>query len=141
LTPGEVQNVNLGDWGDDVSLNMWPADRDVDWFEDAAFTIPVATPNDLDNVVYSDKYYASVTNTTTGCYNTAEVTFDVNMIPTANPITGPGNVCRDDDEVIFFKVTTLKANHTYQWTIPPLPNGAVNVTGIDTDFFVTLQFP
>lgn len=140
-TPGEVQNVDLENWNDDVSLNLWPTDRDVAWFEDAAFTIPVATPGDLDNVVNNDIYFARVTNNTTGCFNTAQVTFDVNEIPADNPINGPDKVCLDPNNVVYFDVTTFKVNHSYQWTIPAPPNGADVPTGITNDFFVLLQFP
>jgi gliding motility-associated-like protein len=133
---GVVNNVILTDFDDDVSLNV--GNRSVAWFTDAALTTPVATPGDMDNVIDNATFYAEVTNTLTTCANIAEVIFNVNPIPDPNPIDGPVNICFDPDEVHFFKVNTLKPNHTYQWTIPPQ---AVNVTGITDDFFVSLQFP
>jgi gliding motility-associated-like protein len=142
-TPGAVQNVNLEDYNDDVSLGLasgpTPA-RTVDWFADVTFTTPVTTPTDQDNVLNSATYYARVTDVVTGCFTPAAVVFDVNSIPGSNPIVGPDKVCLDPNNVVFFKVTNLNPGHTYQWTIPPPADGVTNTTGIDNDFFILLQF-
>jgi gliding motility-associated-like protein len=132
---GVVNNFVLTDFSDDVSLNA--ANRTVGWFTDSNVTVPVPNPADVDNISDGATFYARVENTTTGCFNVATVSYFINAIPTDNPIVGPNAVCLDPLDVIFFKVDQLKANHTYQWTIPP----TVTVIGPTTDFYVLLQFP
>lgn len=135
-TPGQVQNINLNTYNKDVSLNLWPASRNVTWFSDAALTTPVATPTDVDNVIDGQTFYARVENTVTGCFNVANVSFIINLLPTDNPIQGPLQACVDVNQVVFYQVTTLKANHTYQWTIP----ADVQLVTATDNFFVALIF-
>ena len=136
LGGGEINNVNLvAEFSGDVALNV--GNRTVSWFTDAALTTPVATPTDVDNITDGSTFFARVQNTITGCFDVATLQFDINAIPADNPISGPNTVCLDPAEVIFFKVATLKANHTYQWTIPP----QATVIGPTNDFYVLLQFP
>jgi gliding motility-associated-like protein len=133
---GVVNDVNLvADFNGDVSLNV--GNRAVTWFLEAGLINPVPTPTDVDNISDGTQFFARVENTITGCFDVATVQFIINDIPADNPISGPNTVCLDPDEVIFFKVETLKPNHTYQWTIPP----QVTVIGATTDFYVLLQFP
>lgn len=132
---GIINDVDLTDFDDDVSLSASP--RVISWFTDSNVSSPVATPADNDNVTDGTTFYARVENTTTGCFNVAQVIFNVNAIPADNPIVGPNAVCLDPTDVIFFKVDQLKPNHTYQWNIPP----TATVIGSTTDFFVLLQFP
>lgn len=132
---GIINNVDLTDFDDDVSLAATP--RVISWFTDINLLAPVGTPTDIDNIIDGTTFYARVENTTTGCFNVAEVIFNVNAIPADNPIIGPNAVCLDPAEVIFFKVDQLKAGHTYLWTIP----GTATVIGPLTNFFVLLQFP
>ena len=132
---GVINNVDLTTFDDDVSLNA--GNRTISWFTDSNVSSPVATPSDVDNVTDGTTFYARVENTISSCFNVAQVIFDVNAIPADNPIVGPNAVCLDPTDVIFFKVDQLKANHTYQWTIPP----TATVIGSTTDFFVLLQFP
>lgn len=141
LTPGEVQNVNLESYNDDVALTAFPsATRAVQWFTDPALTLAVGTPTDQDNVVDNATYYARVSDVVTGCFTRATVAFNVNARPVANPIIGPDKVCLDPSNVVFFKVTNINPGATYQWTIPPPSDGVTNSTGVDNDFFILLQF-
>jgi len=136
LGGGEINNVNLvAEFSGDASLNV--GNRAVTWFTDAALAVPVATPSDVDNITDGMTFYARVQNTITGCFDVATLVFNINAIPVDNPISGPNTVCLDPANVIFFKVSTLKPGHTYQWTIPP----QATVIGPTNDFYVLLQFP
>lgn len=136
LGAGFADNQNLRNYDDDVSLGF--ANRQINWFLDAGLTTPVPNPNDVDGVVNNLRVYAQVVNTATLCYSVAEVTFILNARPTDNPIQGPNTVCLDPNEVVFFQVDTFKPNHSYNWTIPP---GQADTIGLNTNFYILLQFP
>ncbi|TRX62073.1 PKD domain-containing protein [Fulvivirga sp. M361] len=136
---GAIAGVDLRTMDDDVA-NGITANRTVAWFVDAAYTIPVPDPTDVE-VSDGDIYFARITETTSGesCFNDAQVEITVSSRPGNNDIVGDDFQCVDASSLQIYQITPGPPGTTYTWTINPLfttfGGGTIN------DPFVILQFP
>lgn len=84
---GERDNVDLTTF--DAAVTGGVPNRSVQWFTNAARTVAVPTPTDVDGINNSDTFYALITETLSGsnCQNVVpgpgSVTFTVNPLPEA----------------------------------------------------------
>ena len=101
-----ISNFNLNNYSDDIIRNedgfvipIW----DVYFFEDEALTIPI-NDDTYTNTQNNQVIYAMVLDEASGCFNTAEVTLQVN---TADGVIFNLEVCDDfvEDGFTFFDVT------------------------------------
>jgi gliding motility-associated-like protein len=121
------------------------ANRSVVWFTDAALTVPVATPTSFGFGPAPVTLFAQVTNTLTGCTNSATVNLSIKPKPTNNPILGNASVCTGNSIILYQLNPALNPGSTYTWSIVGTPAAAVQVFGgggtNSANFFALLQFP
>ncbi len=123
------------------------ANREVDWFEDAALTVPIPPASETTYSTATTKtIYARVTNTLTSCTRPADVILNLRLRPQDNPITGNSVACTDPSNIVLYQVNpTLNAGSSFTWTVTGTPPGAVQLFGgggtNSPNFFVLLKFP
>ena len=98
------------------------ADRNVDWYSDAGYSVAVPDPT---NVTVSDGaiFYPRVTDDITSCTNDATVTYAVNPLPVANNLTpalsehafGGGSAAGVDLTALENSITGGAADRTVSW--------------------------
>jgi PKD-like domain len=118
--------------------------RSVAWFSDAALTVAVPTPATF-TLTGSITLFARVTNTLTGCINSANVNLTTKPRPAANAIQGNASVCTGNTVILYQLDPSLNAGSTYTWSVVGTPAAAVQVFGgggtNSSNFFVLLKFP
>lgn len=146
---GQATGINLTTFENAITGGV--ANRNVDWFEDAAFTTliaPGAGAGQESNyfIATSKTIFARVTNTVTSCFQAADVTLNLKLRPVNNPIVGNPVVCTDPNNIVLYQVNpTLNPGSNYTWTVTGLPPAAVQLFGgggtNSPNFFVLLKFP
>ncbi len=111
----------------------------VDWFSDKNRTISVGTPTSV-LANNGTRFYARVTNPTTGCTDTTSLKVKLNPIPPPNPLLGPTNVCADPSAAILYQLTVNNPGYTYTWSVPEPPFD-IRLGGASTDDLILLSFP
>lgn len=129
--------INLTTFNNAVKNGV--AANTVAWFSDAARTISIATPTSV-TANNGTRFYARVTNPTTGCSDTTNLRVTLNPIPSPNPIVGASEVCADPTTAILYQLLTSKPGYTYAWSIPEPPFD-IRLGGTSTDDLVLLSFP
>ena len=146
---GQATGINLTAFENAITGGV--ANRNVDWFEDAAFTTliaPGAGAGQEQNyfIATSKTIFARVTNTVSSCFQAADVTLNLKLRPVNNPIVGNSVVCTDPNNIVLYQVNpTLNPGSNYTWTVTGLPPAAVQLFGgggtNSPNFFVLLKFP
>ncbi|MBS1950893.1 MAG: internalin, putative [Cytophagales bacterium] len=125
------------------------SNRSVAWYSDAALTTLIPSPNNytLAPVLPATTItvYAKVTNTVTGCTNSANVNLTILPRPIDNPISGNASVCTGTSTILYQVDPTLNIGSNYTWSVVGTPPSDVTLFAgggtNSSNFFVLLRFP